>query len=321
MDNAKVSIVVPIFNISQFISDCVNSLLSQTYKNIEVILVDDGSTDCSYALCEKWSLQDNRIKVCRKSNGGVSSARNMGIINATGEYIMFVDGDDWIDRTSVEFLVSAIERSNVDASFCSKYYKNEATVVKATSLQGKYESLFVQKEHLYYRFIASPCLMLIKFSKIDGVLFNESIHTLEDWEFNFKVLLAIKTLVVVDKPYYHYRTVHGSASLSPLNLKKMTCFNIVHSVDELVKDKQSLLGSESKYVSIFLLYHMLVVYSNNGSIEHAELLLRKKARENLHYALYSSHVSFKTKSYVFLASIHPIFFSFFFFFKNNIYAK
>ena len=288
MDNAKVSIVVPIFNISQFISDCVNSLLSQTYKNIEVILVDDGSTDCSYALCEKWSLQDNRIKVCRKSNGGVSSARNMGIINATGEYIMFVDGDDWIDRTSVEFLVSAIERSNVDASFCSKYYKNEATVVKATSLQGKYESLFVQKEHLYYRFIASPCLMLIKFSKIDGVLFNESIHTLEDWEFNFKVLLA---------------------------------FNIVHSVDELVKDKQSLLGSESKYVSIFLLYHMLVVYSNNGSIEHAELLLRKKARENLHYALYSSHVSFKTKSYVFLASIHPIFFSFFYRLKNNIYAK
>ena len=96
MKNKLVSIVVPIYNVEKYLKRCVNSLLNQTYKNIEIILVDDGSTDSSGAICDQYKPKDNRIVVVHKSNGGLSDARNTGIDMARGEYIAFVDSDDYI---------------------------------------------------------------------------------------------------------------------------------------------------------------------------------------------------------------------------------
>lgn len=94
----KISIIVPVFNSACYIEKCVNSLTTQSYKNIEVILVDDGSTDGSGAIMENLSKSDHRLIVIHKKNGGVSSARNVGILKASGDYLMFVDSDDWVEK-------------------------------------------------------------------------------------------------------------------------------------------------------------------------------------------------------------------------------
>ncbi|OUQ56652.1 hypothetical protein B5E58_10530, partial [Tyzzerella sp. An114] len=97
MENKKISVIVPIYNVEKYLNRCVDSIINQTYKNLEIILVDDGSPDNCGKICDEYAKKDNRIKVVHKENGGVSSARNVGLNIATGDYIGFVDGDDWID--------------------------------------------------------------------------------------------------------------------------------------------------------------------------------------------------------------------------------
>lgn len=108
----KVSIILPIYNVEKYLEKCVNSVISQTYQNIEVILVDDGSKDSSGRICDELVESDNRIKVIHKKNGGLASARNAGYEMATGEYIMYIDSDDVIKNDIAEKCVSAMEKNN-----------------------------------------------------------------------------------------------------------------------------------------------------------------------------------------------------------------
>ena len=105
----KTSIIIPIYNSEKYLHKLLESVINQTYKDIEIILVNDGSTDNSLNICEEFRSRDNRIKICNKANGGVSSARNEGIETATGEYITFIDADDYIDKNYIEMLVNNIE--------------------------------------------------------------------------------------------------------------------------------------------------------------------------------------------------------------------
>ncbi|MCQ2387266.1 MAG: glycosyltransferase [Clostridia bacterium] len=114
MENVKISIIVPVFNTEKYLSECINSLINQTLKNIEIILVDDGSTDNSPAICDEFALKDNRIKVFHKENGGQSSARNLGLKNSNGEYILFVDSDDTILDVACEKMYHVAKRLKAD---------------------------------------------------------------------------------------------------------------------------------------------------------------------------------------------------------------
>ncbi|MCR2045724.1 glycosyltransferase [Acetatifactor muris] len=124
MSNKKISIIVPIYNIQQYLDKCISSIIAQSYKNLEIILVDDGSTDNSGKICDRFAAYDNRIKVIHKDNGGLVSARKEGIKAAEGEYIGFVDGDDYIEREMYEMLAHYIEEMQVDFIH-SGYFKND----------------------------------------------------------------------------------------------------------------------------------------------------------------------------------------------------
>lgn len=113
-----VSVIVPVFNVENFIDVCVESLIKQSYSNIEIILVDDGSTDSSAMLCDKWATVDTRIKVIHQANGGLSAARNTGLKHAAGEYICFVDSDDFVQEDYVKCMVDAIEDTGAEVAFC-----------------------------------------------------------------------------------------------------------------------------------------------------------------------------------------------------------
>ena len=116
-----VSIIVPIYGVEEYLSKCIDSIINQTYKNLEIILVDDGSPDKCPDICDAFEKKDERIKVIHKKNGGLSDARNAGIDTAHGDYIVFVDSDDWIENTMVEHLLFACKKYNVEMATCARY--------------------------------------------------------------------------------------------------------------------------------------------------------------------------------------------------------
>lgn len=122
LKNEKVSVIVPIYNVGKFLDQLILSLIQQTYKNVEIFLVDDGSSDNSGLICDKFAMKDDRIRVIHKENGGVSSARNYGMMESTGEYIIFVDGDDWLELDCIGYLVSLIQETDSDMAFSDKNF-------------------------------------------------------------------------------------------------------------------------------------------------------------------------------------------------------
>ena len=147
-----VSIIVPIYNVDEYLRQCIESLVNQTYKNIEIILVDDGSTDNSGRICDEYLNTDKRIHVIHKENGGSSSARRAGISSASGEYIMLVDGDDWIDQCTVEQCVRSLDKNRtvelVMFTYMREYHNNS---IKSHILDKSLILNDKDVEHLVYR--------------------------------------------------------------------------------------------------------------------------------------------------------------------------
>ena len=115
-----VSVIIPIYNVEKYLSECIESVINQTYSDLEIILVNDGSTDNCRDICERYKRKDSRIKLVHKNNGGLSSARNAGIDVANGDYYTFIDSDDYIMSDMIEQLVYAIQSANADVSICCK---------------------------------------------------------------------------------------------------------------------------------------------------------------------------------------------------------
>ena len=114
----KISVIVPVYNVEQYLERCVDSIINQTYKNLEIILVNDGSTDNSGQLCDELAKKDSRIRVIHKENGGVSEARNFGVKEISGEYVIFIDSDDYINKRMINVLYSQIKLEEADVSVC-----------------------------------------------------------------------------------------------------------------------------------------------------------------------------------------------------------
>ena len=118
IDNGLVTVIVPVYNVDCYLDKCISSIVQQTYKNLEIIVVDDGSTDKSPEICDRWSQRDRRIHVMHKVNGGLSDARNAGLAVSTGEYISFVDSDDWIKPKFIETLMISLQAEKADIAEC-----------------------------------------------------------------------------------------------------------------------------------------------------------------------------------------------------------
>ena len=137
MEKIKISVIVPVFNAEKYLKMCLNSLVSQTLKNIEIICIDDGSTDNSLAILDKFKSKDDRIKIIKQKNYGVSMARNNGISEAQGEYIGFVDADDWVDKDFFEKLYNAAQKYNADIATAGYYTRGK--ILRSKKLNYKKE--------------------------------------------------------------------------------------------------------------------------------------------------------------------------------------
>ena len=129
----KVSVIIPIYNVQEYLDECINSIVKQTYQNLEIILVDDGSPDSSPMICNEWEKQDDRIVVIHKENGGLSDARNAGLIKASGEYVLYVDSDDYLEIDTIEWMISCAISNNAEIVACTYKRTNNENITTLLS--------------------------------------------------------------------------------------------------------------------------------------------------------------------------------------------
>lgn len=223
MDEKLVSVIIPAYNIEDYIGRCLDSIISQTYKNLEIIVVDDGSRDRTGEILDDYVKKDPRMKVVHKKNGGVSSARNTGIDIAEGDYIGFVDGDDRIDPKLFETLVKLINEENADIAHCGyqmvfpdrvDYYYNTGKRVIQTKEQGLKDLLAGE--------MIEPALYnkLYKRELFENVRLNESLKINEDLDANYRLFKKSQKSIYYDLPLYSYMIRKNSATGSNTVIRK-----------------------------------------------------------------------------------------------------
>ena len=258
----KISIIIPVYNSESKIKRCIDSVLNQTYINFEVIIIDDGSTDRSGQICDEYKDKDNRIKVIHRKNDGVSSARNLGILQSTGLYLIFLDSDDWIENNALEILYKSIRKEDDDIVICGCYmeFPYENNKVLNIKLDNKrylsVESYLSRFEYYRNTGIFGFSVNKIYKSKIikdNNILFGKY-NFAEDLFFIFEVLTHCNTIKVIENTLYHYMHENPS-SLSKSN--KENPLNIINLINDktinFLKDNNS--------------YEVNELYINNGYIQ------------------------------------------------------
>ncbi len=219
-----ISVIIPIYNGEKYIQNIANALIAQTYKNLEIIMVDDGSKDNSYELCNELTKEDVRFIVYSKENGGASSARNFGLERAKGEYIGFIDVDDYIFPEYFEYLYSMLTKYQADMACCSYYKMWDSEKMPVFENDGK-EIVFTQKEDtlkdLLYRknITGSPCLKLYKCEILKNIKFPSNIIYGEDTIFTFQVLKVCRKVIFGNKVLYIYYQ-HSTSSTHVVNCSR-----------------------------------------------------------------------------------------------------
>lgn len=208
-----ISVVVPIYNIKPYLSRSIDSILRQTYQNLEIILVDDGSTDGSSEICDRYAKKDARIKVKHKENKGAGSARNKGMEIATGKYLTFVDGDDWIEREMYESMIGAIWETNAQLAVCrSKHIFSKQVMDGSTGTASIFEDAEMLEMYIKSnagwtdgKFLIEHgvCNKLYERSLVNGLLFSSDLCG-EEVRFITSLLSRVQKGIYLDTAYYNY---------------------------------------------------------------------------------------------------------------------
>lgn len=224
-----ISIIVPVYKVEQFLDRCVESLVKQTYSNLEIILVDDGSPDSCGSLCDQWAAKDTRIMVLHKENGGLSSARNAGIEACHGDYIAFVDSDDWMELDGIAYLYDLLQRNHADFSMGEMVRVYEKKKVEQPSF---HEQVYTQEEFLRLFFkIGSQLDVMYAWGKLyRRELFSELRYphglTDEDVPTTFSVILNSSTVAYSTKIIYNYYYNPDSITGNHFNEKKFDLLKV-----------------------------------------------------------------------------------------------
>lgn len=211
MDGPLISVVVPVYNVEAYLEECVRSLLRQTYNRLEIILVDDGSSDLSSTICDEFAECDDRVFVCHKRNGGLSDARNHGISLAHGAYLSFIDGDDYLEAGAYEAVVAELESGadivifGIELNYCDGRAIKKASNIKR-SLVGDQG---IVELNTFRGLDVSACNKVYKRSLFEGIEFPVGKHC-EDFYIMPKLLDRSSHIIVLPDVFYHYRQRAGS---------------------------------------------------------------------------------------------------------------
>jgi len=302
-ENPFVSFIVPVYNAEPYIRQCVDSLMAQTYTDYEIVLVDDGSLDNSPAICDSYAEQDGRIKVIHKNNGGASDARNIGINIATGEYIIFVDADDfWYEVDSLRLIVNYVQENPVDLlGFNGSYFFPESNTISPFPLYSKELSKQVDGSTIINEMVKtgliqiSPCLKIIsRRFIINNKLFFIKGKTSEDIPWFIDVLDSCSKCLFINQYIYAYRKGIDSSVSSQMDEKHfLSLFNIFKN--ELSKVEERSFSQEAKdALKSFLAYEYCILLTYNVSHD-----LRKELYGYKQILSYSQHPKVKKASKIY----------------------
>ncbi|TFU59565.1 glycosyltransferase [Gemella sp. WT2a] len=279
MNKALISVIIPVYNVKDYLEDSVKSVRNQTLKNIEIILVDDGSTDGSSELCDRLANEDARIKVIHKENGGVSDARNVGMEGSNAEYIGFVDSDDFIEPNMYEILYREIEDSKADLAYCD--YQNVENITDKPKYSEKKEKFVYSGEEIIKNVLYSNNITMHLWTK----LYKKEIalkhkfpvgKTYEDAFFTIPYFLDCKKAVEIRQPLYRYVKRQGSIVNSPYTKSDLAVLE-AHKINyNLLKNNPKFLeGAEYRlYWSNFYILDRMLKTDNFDDLENKEKVIK-----------------------------------------------
>lgn len=222
-DNNKplVSVIVPCYKVEQYLPNCIDSVVNQTYDNWELILVDDGSPDNSGRICDGYAAKDNRVKVVHKQNGGLSSARNAGMRIMTGDYVTFLDSDDFLHKDALCLLVACANKYDAQIAQCDFVRGHEMFF----PVWNDKEKVVVYDNHTVFTKFAAKIIVwgkLYKREVLDGIIMPEGIINEDDWT-TWKLYYMAKKIVVMNRPLYYY-TINPDSIMSTAKKKPDTTY-------------------------------------------------------------------------------------------------
>ena len=328
MARVKISIIVPIYNVAKYLDKCVTSLISQTLTDIEIILVDDGSTDACPQICNQYAKMDNRIKVIHKRNGGLSSARNAGLEIITGDYYMFVDSDDWLDKETCEVcyeyatkyqsdcLMFSYVKEFDDHSIINHTFSNEFIQWTKKQIVNKFHRrLFGLVNEELARpqdsdLIVSACMQLFKSEMYKHIRFvdTKEIGTEDCW-YQILVYENCEKFIYIDRPFYHYLRINENSLTTKYNPylfeRWQTMFDYMERfIAENNKGQEYALALQNRIALSILGLGINQTHSNDTLIEgsaHLKTMLISKRYSSALSQLRTSYMPFAWKVFFFLA--------------------
>ncbi len=243
----KISVIVPVYNVKDYIEDCVKSLVNQSFKDYEILLINDGSTDGSDKICEVYEKKYKNVTLFTKKNGGLSDARNYGVSKSNGEYITFVDSDDYVDKFFLEKLYLAIKTKNSEISMCFYEKVPEKTIeIKETEIDMK--KIEIVEKNDIFNYLLTPntstpyeigTCKLIRKEILDDVKFPIGIVH-EDTATSYKIFEKANKISVINEKLYYYRQREGSIT-HKFNEKRLDLINVL-------KQRQNFFDKKSKHL-------------------------------------------------------------------------
>ncbi|HHU5120724.1 TPA: glycosyltransferase family 2 protein [Streptococcus agalactiae] len=267
----KISVIVPLYNVEKYIINCISSLTNQTYQNIEIILIDDGSTDNSGRICKKLAQEDHRIIYLRKENGGVSSARNLGLQYATGSYIGFVDSDDYISKTMYENLLKRLLETNADiAETDFALIDNRFTKKKRKKIQKVLNKEEAIREFLSGNVVENNLVIkLFKKTVIANLKFKEDVIVGEDMLFSLQALQNSDRVTVDTTNADYFYVVRSNSTMNTITEKDIDNLSILEQEFKKIDIPQlksyleaKLIREKVKFVSRVLISNKAHLYSD-----------------------------------------------------------
>lgn len=312
-DIGLISVVVPIYNMKQYLTRCVDTLLNQTYTNYEIVLVNDGSTDGSEELCEEIVAKHPQVRYVYKENGGLSSARNTGIENAKGDYIIFPDPDDWVTEDYLETLVELHVKYDSDLEICGYYVSNENGDVnphekKEIDVTDNNTALERVVSQNWYRGFAANKLYHLDIIRQNTLWFDTELGMAQDLHFAFRYILNCKKISFNPAPcYYYYQHIGAVTNVkSPLTARKISGLKTYEKLAEISQKDypnvsnmvKSTLGNMSMHFTFIYLY-------TNMSDKEIYSKLRKTTKDNMKFFIKNKEYSFMHKMQGIVAYLSP----------------
>ena len=267
-----ISVIVPIYNVEKYLTKCIESIINQTYENLEIILVDDGSPDNCPIICDEYAKRDSRVKVIHKKNGGLSDARNAGLDIATGEYIMFIDSDDFVEIDMMESMMNNMIDNNVDLVVCNiKYIYDNSEKVKYNQKDKVLDKYEAMQEYIKDGIVQAVAWnKLYKINLINGMRYKVG-KINEDEFFTYKIVDRINKIYYNSKPFYNY--VQRNTSIMGLySIKRLDAVEASYERLNFIKERYPELYVEEKknFINLCIFNYEMILkninidYDKNG---------------------------------------------------------